>query len=516
MKQKTKFFKFIAFAISFILLLTSFSTLSVAAIDEDLTGSIMITNIGEEVTISIYQLTKVNVDDNGQLETPLYSWINTDLEDWVEENFEDYADLDYFLNNTIADNSSTAQAFYNALATAIKGGDLSSLTPTETKTVSDESVTFENCLMGTYLILTTAENGNTVYQTAVANLVPTYSESEWVLNNQTVQIKASSIQITKTVTTGSTENSSGTYETISYKIEADVPTYPTGSVSEAYYISDKMSKGLTLNASSIQVTGMTSSEFSVDLTANNTENKYYTLKTGSGLKRPSNESTSVDFLIEFEYENISAYEKIIVEYTATLNTDATIGTDGNTNNAYLDYSKDPNITGSITGEDSEEVVVYTYGIEVTKVDKSNQTTTLSGAQFELQNEGGTAYKFVKVDDGEYWLATGYQGETTTILEVDNNGKLCIYGLAEGTYYLEETKAPANYTKASTKAEITIDGDKLTNSNGIYELSVLNGKFFSLPITGGMGIAIFVASGIVLICLGIALFVFVVKKRKTNK
>lgn len=97
-----------------------------------------------------------------------------------------------------------------------------------------------------------------------------------------------------------------------------------------------------------------------------------------------------------ETVTISNTSKIIVEYTATLNQYAEVGATGNTNEVKLKYSNDPNKGG--TGETtSDKVTVYTFQLNVDKVDSKDKTTNnnvvtynkhLAGAEFKLYIEVG--------------------------------------------------------------------------------------------------------------------------------
>src|SRR5699024_5973117 len=113
----------------------------------------------------------------------------------------------------------------------------------------------------------------------------------------------------------------------------------------------------------------------------------YTLTTDNAT-RPVNENPSVTFNLNFKYDEIKDYTKIRVVYTPTANADLeTISqdnnVDGNVNTAYLDYNNNP--YGAVpTWENQTDIAtVYSYGIMVQKVDKSDGRTPLPGAEFTL-------------------------------------------------------------------------------------------------------------------------------------
>lgn len=535
MKGKTKFSKLLALVVCLMLITTMFSTYSFA-ITEDDTFSFKVNGLEPGVTVNAYQITNVNYDygpdgADQPLSTP-YTWVEA-VKTWIDEqpaynsNGKNYVDIDNVFNtnnNTITDDDK--KEFYTAMATAIKNGTLQISPATEAKKATgtvnvgninnpSESVTFSGLKMGTYLIIT--DNGYRVYAPTVVNVIPEYTDGAWQVTPENPTIKSSTISITKTVTDNSKDKDNySTKDTITFRIEADVPQYPSTSAAKKFYISDDLTNGLTLDASSIKVYGD-----SVDDEHILKEDTNYTKDT----TRPDAGNTPADFVLNFNYDTISQYSKIIVTYTATLaqNTNTVIGGTGNTNTAYIDYSNNPYDAESLQSQ-TDSTKVYTYGLEVSKVDKSD-SHGLSGAQFELSTDSSRANKlsFAKTENGKYYVANS--GETT--LQVDDYGKLYIYGLDAGTYYLTETKAPDGYTIDSSPKEFIIadngingaiedeEGEEITPATGIITYTFPNGTGFQLPTTGGMGTTIFAACGIVFVGLGLVLLTVSIKKNKNK-
>ncbi len=91
---------------------------------------------------------------------------------------------------------------------------------------------------------------------------------------------------------------------------------------------------------------------------------------------------------------------IYVVYEATLNSDAVIGSAGNPNDVYLEYSNDPNSDqhGNTT---KDKVYVYSFGLDLTKKgsDSSHDDEGLPGAGFLLSREvdGKKEYAFFETD-----------------------------------------------------------------------------------------------------------------------
>ncbi len=208
--------------------------------------------------------------------------------------------------------------------------------------------------------------------------------------------------------------------------------------------------------------------------------------------------------------------KVVVEYTATLDAGANIGSAGNPNEVYLVYSNNPNNTGdgtskpSDTGETPKDKnIVFTYKVVVNKVDGENKS--LAGAEFTLE-------KYNKETD---------KWETIKVVKNDEGTTFTFSGLDDGNYRLTETKTPDGYNTIAP-IEFTIVAThndtgvtSLTGTNekliftpdtteGSLSADVVNNSGATLPETGGIGTTIFyVVGGILVIGAGVVL---VTKKR----
>lgn len=95
-----------------------------------------------------------------------------------------------------------------------------------------------------------------------------------------------------------------------------------------------------------------------------------------------------------------AGKAITVEYSATLNKDAEVGSTGNQNDAKIEYSNDPASNGTGTTKE-DKTYTYTFNFDIEKVNAVDHNDKLKGAQFELQRENGTKINLVKVSDGVF-------------------------------------------------------------------------------------------------------------------
>lgn len=399
-------------------------------------------------------------------------------------------------------------------------------------------------------------NSETVYTRNILKIVKP---------NTTITTKDAVPSLKKTIT-GINENASqnaeantaGIGDKINYKLTATVPDM-SGYTSYTFKITDTMSKGLTFNNDVAITIGGTALEkttaFEVSsVTTDDDGNQTFTI-------------TIKDFI---NYKD-DVGKNIIVTYSATLNEKADLSTAGNTNEAKITYSNDPNKPDSTGDTPTSKVKTYTTGLKLKKVANTANGKTLYGAKFKIS---GTGSKVILVnqaiynkDDttGTYYLLKNgtyteavpteenkntYDSTTQkykkietvtkdtipttfeTEAYVDTDGVLKIEGLGEGTYTITELVAPDGYNLLTKPITITISASSVTfgsctwsikngdtdlnvdvSDNTLYLLTVINKAGSTLPSTGGMGTKLFYTIGGIL--MAGAAIVLVVRKRRSD-
>lgn len=524
----------------------AFSTgMTAAAAEGDLTsdsaGTITISGIETDEsghgigTLCAYQVINVNVNnDSHQPQSPVFKWDDS-VASWVSTNFEDYIDTendnavtDAFLKLT--DNGDTIKAFVDQLANAIRKTDStikieSSIDYDLTGTLigDDKEITLTEVPLGAYLFL--VEGGVRIYSPGFASVYPAYDEEaeKWVPAGQSINVymKSKEPDIEKSVE----DYTYAIGQTVNYTLVVDVPDYPENAVDKKFIIADYLSKGLTFNEGSVRIYNYDDSKEENKGTELTDDFADYVFTDD---KHPA-EGNSPSFAKSFIGDYSILADKVIVEYSATVNENAVVKETADTDNkldnkVYLIYNNNP-YTENGYREIPDEERVYTYGIQVTKTD--NGDTKLPGAEFNLK-QGEETLKFVK--DGSVYrlpLTEEEDAKASETLVTDENGLIMIKGLDLGTYTLVETKAPDGYElPANPETVITLADDAddsgkpdgiLNNDpdgNGTFETTVVNTKPGILPVTGGIGTALFTICGLLLMS-GAVILVVTVSRRKSR-
>ena len=393
-----------------------------------------------------------------------------------------------YMENGKAEDGTTARTAAE-WATVI-GGVLNGNPAGSTDTVTDGAYTISGLAEGYYLIKdqdNTLGGENDAYTEFILKLV----------GDAEVEPKSGIPTATKMIDEATDTAYSAQYrvgDTVNFILTGTMPSNYNSYSSYKYTLHDKSAAGLTVDTNSIKVY-VGSTEITSGFTINNS---------------PSDGDTfDVVFNNTKTISSINSNSEIIVKYSATVNSGATIGSAGNSNEFKIDFSNNPNQPSETGTTTTSAVKVYLYNIIINKLDENN--AALNGAKFKLE----------RLTD-----ATNDTWETVNEIDGASSNTFTFTGLGLGTYRLTETTTPNGY---NTIDPVTIVVSGTVNNTGFTALSATGLSFTAdltngtltaniqnipgsiLPFTGGIGSTIFTILGIAFIAGGVAIAV-----RKTSK
>ncbi|WP_443595470.1 SpaH/EbpB family LPXTG-anchored major pilin [Agathobacter sp.] len=447
------------------------------------------------------------------------------------------------------------------------------------KTDAQGKISISGLSQGTYRFIETDRGGNsgyimdgaTAYKFVVKaevkddgkTEVKTYTygaDGKTLVENSTITVDNKKPDMTKQVK----DRASGNWQQdsdynvgdkIPYKITIDVPENIT-QLKEFTLTDTPTNLKDDITNTNFKVQYKDKGENSESQAVTNDNNSVYTVVQNDGEK---------GFKVTFKPANMATYagKQIVITYSAELLDTAVKTTAGNPNTATLEYSNkilpdtvddsNPNKPSPTVGKDKIEdsTVVYTFNLKISKKADSADGSPLSGVKFDLykkvpkRTDGALTDEEVSkfgftVDKDSTWKKV----ETLT---TGTDGTIAKTGLANGDYYLVETKAAAEYnllkspvavklhiaykttwtestewtvdenrnatlvkhTKNKTTfaagtdankevdatGEVTAVGENDITTEGTMTETIINRKGFTLPKTGDIGTAMFLIIGI---------------------
>lgn len=232
-----------------------------------------------------------------------------------------------------------------------------------------------------------------------------------------------------------------------------------------------------------------------------------------------------------QIRSAAAGAKVVVEYKSTLNKNAVIGSAGNPNDAYLEYSNNPYDTHGTTTTPNDKVTVFTFKVVANKTNGATDEA-LKGAAFALyKRDNAGKWNLVALNNATESAAGEY-----TIADKDQT-KFEWKGLDDGVYKISEIITPAGFNSiedqiftVTAEHDVTSQDPQLNSLSGIattgeiqftpdtskgsLSTTIENNAGATLPGTGGIGTTIFyVVGGGLMVAAAILL---ITKKRMENR
>lgn len=345
--------------------------------------------------------------------------------------------------------------------------------------------------------------------------------------------------------TGWTQNAPyGVSDTVPYKITIEVPQ--NIDKLSTFTVTDTPT-GLKDNVGSIKIKDGT--------TALTSGTDYTVAAEGT-------DGFKIDFILTSNTVKACAGHTVTITYNAVVKDTAVVGGKGNSNNAKLTYTNKINTHDSSTTPSTNTIedsaVMYSFGIKVVKT-AGDTNNALPDVAFDLYREAKTGEtpaitgddaKKVGLDSTKSWILvkSGLTTNASGIIDTSDSTNATNYthGLANGDYYLVETKTVKGYNLLTKPVEVKLDvtatttwqktnvydasgnlvkhgtvtSTTFTNANGdstnqaLAVAKVINRKGFTLPVTGGFSTLLFSGIGLLLVLAGVGVLFSL--KKKTNR
>lgn len=271
----------------------------------------------------------------------------------------------------------------------------------------------------------------------------------------------------------------------------------------------------------------------------------------------------IDFILTSNTVKACAGHTVTITYNAVVKDTAVVGGNGNSNNAKLTYTNkinSDNTPGTTTNTIEDSAVMYSFGIKVKKTTEDGNTP-LPGVVFDLYREAKTGetpivnaetVKKAGLDSTKSWILvkSGLTTNASGIIDTSDSTNTTNYthGLANGDYYLVETKTVDGYNLLTKPVEVKLDVTATTTwqKTNVYDASgnlvkhgtvtkttfthtsnngdatktelavakVVNRAGFTLPVTGGFSTLLFSGIGVLLVLAGVGVLFSL--KKKSNR
>ena len=316
---------------------------------------------------------------------------------------------------------------------------------------------------------------------------------------------------------GTVASNINTYGTYKYTFTDELPKSMTPELK-----SDGTTPVVTVKIGDTKVASGYTAKYENDkLTVDFTDLKSCKDEDGAAIEPNGNSNVTVEYKAKLDSTKIFENDKIKKEF------DGLVGK-AQENKVTLTYSNNPH------GNGEGNTVIhpaydYTYGIDVTKVGSdtvNDKNPTLSGVKFTLQEKNGETI------ENKYIDAEGVKHNEGDVVQLttDDDGKINVVGLDEGTYVLKEVEPAPGYnnsaasgvtftisrtlnqagrdvtpsaTSAIVAGQDVVQADSAKAEVGKLSFTIVDQKGTGLPLTGLNGVTFTWIAGGAVLCIGVA-------------
>ncbi len=460
-------------------------------------GKITIDNAVAGQTYKIYRILDLQYNDTAKS----FRYVKNDKWGAFVDEQSSYLTVDANGVVTWKDGVSSEKDGAPIKALAIAAGqhvkDTPSLAADGSEKAASSIVTFDRLPLGWYLVVSDLTTD------AICSIDTTAKEV-------TIKEKNGAPTVTKEVEYASGSWGEGNDGNVGDTVNFQTTIYVTDGNPTNYVLHDQMSNGLAFKEGSIVV--KKNGERFID----------YTVVT------PTDNCT---FEIKFNENSLQANDTVVVTYSATINSNAVVGTTGNDNETWLKYGNNGETTHGKTK-------TYTWSFNIFKyfTDSNNDMQYLANVEFVLYRKDNTANKTEYAQFNSNNKLTGWteaENEATK-LKTNATSTVAVEGLDAGTYFLKETATPVGFNSLTSDVEVQITSSCNTLTHATYTVQykmvneedftdtdeeekvvpIENNRGTTLPGTGGIGTTIFyVVGGGLMVAAAVLL---ITKKRMENR
>lgn len=366
----------------------------------------------------------------------------------------------------------------------------------DSKEATSNTVKFTGLPLGWYLVVSDLTND------AICSIDTTAKEV-------TIKEKNGVPTVTKEVEYASGSWGQGNDGNVGDTVNFQTTIYVTDGNPTNYILHDEMSNGLDFKEGSIVVK------------KNDERFTDYTVVA------PTDNCT---FEIKFNENSLHTNDKVVVTYSATINSNAVVGTAGNENETWLKYGNNGETTHGRTK-------TYTWKFNIFKyfTDSDDTMQYLANVEFVLYRKNADdKAEYAKFDSNNKLSGWTEAESEAGKLKTNATSIVGVEGLDKGTYFLKEITTPDGFNGLTSDVEVQIDSScntlngatytvqyKMVNEEGFTDtddeekvVPIENKRGTTLPGTGGIGTTIFyVVGGGLMVAAAILL---ITKKRMENR